>query len=114
MQIDSSATCIIMVFFNPLFMQINSRGWFEDDESFSERLEISNAAWSTTNKQNSKRSKKPATSSSSTAPSNSTWVTSMSTRPKSKAKGPSGVKKNKGGKGGGGVFAAMMLDSDSD
>jgi ribulose 1,5-bisphosphate synthetase/thiazole synthase len=96
-------------------MQINSRGWFEDDESFSQRVDMCNAESSVKNKQSAKKGKKPATASSSSS-SKSAWVANTSTKskPNSMATGV-GTKKSKGGKGTGGVFAAMMLnDSDSD
>eukprot|EP00980_Cylindrotheca_fusiformis_P006547 scaffold1384_cov116-Cylindrotheca_fusiformis.AAC.25 len=92
-----------------------SRGWFEDDESFSQRLEMCNRAWSATKKQTSKGGKKTSASTSSLSSSRNPWVTNKPTTSKlgSKTLG-SGPKKSKGSNGNGGVFSAMMLDSDSD
>ena len=45
----------------------------------------------------------------------SAWVTTSTARPKSgPAKSATAQKNKTGGKGSGGVFAAMMMDSDSD
>ena len=93
--------------------QKNSQGWFEDDESFALRREASNEAWSTKHKQKGKKAvKKPSSSSSART---NAWVTATSVRPaKVKSKASNSASKKTKNKGVGGVFAAMMLDSDSD
>lgn len=94
-------------------LESDSRGWFEDDESFSNRLDLCNENWSKRKKETSKRSggKSPAINASANA-----WMTSSSSKPKPNARSAvNTAKKGKGGTGNaGGVFAAMMLDSDSD
>jgi len=90
-------------------LETKSRGWFEDDESFEERVNSLKAvAASRPKKGGSKGGGKQASK-----PAASAWVATSSTKktkPRSKAGG--GSKKKSGGVGG--VFAAMMLDSDSD
>ena len=93
-----------------------SRGWFESDDAFERRVEISRAAFAAQQQQQSKAkaTKKPTTSSTTTSRTSAvTGAWASTTRKKnmggSKAKPPSAKPK-----GAGGVFAAMMMDSDSD
>jgi hypothetical protein len=92
-------------------LEEKSRGWFEEDDAFATRVEACQAVWNARRKQTKKTggAKKAAPSSSS---SNATsWVTtSISRGPAAKASTNSTGKK----KGKAGVFAAMMIDSDSD
>jgi sRNA-binding protein len=86
--------------------QIASRGWFEDDAAFKARVQASKAAWMARMKAQSKK-KKPAAASAGSAWANApvrqkaTTGTAKKTSAKPKASG-------------GGVFAQMMMDSDSD
>mmetsp|Transcript_15141 Transcript_15141/g.42092 ORF Transcript_15141/g.42092 Transcript_15141/m.42092 type:complete len:439 (+) Transcript_15141:164-1480(+) len=92
-------------------LENDSRGWFEDDASFELRVKKSRAS----GKQASKASSKKSSSGSSTKKNTTNaWITSSSTarRPAAKSYGKVGVAKKK--PSGGGVFAAMMYDSDSD
>lgn len=94
-------------------MEDASRGWFEDDEAFEVRLEIcrkKKVPGTTATK--SKGGKKPATAASKSAPVAS-WVTPGGVAAKQAALGKKSKEKAKA-KGAGGVFAAMMMDSDSD
>ncbi|KAL3941659.1 MAG: hypothetical protein SGBAC_004034 [Bacillariaceae sp.] len=86
-------------------LEAKSRGWFEDDESFEERV---NSLKKVAASQPKKAKKQPA-SSKQHAPA---WIATSSTK-KGNAKSKAGGSKKKSG-GAGGVFAAMMLDSDSD
>ncbi|EJK45402.1 hypothetical protein THAOC_35987 [Thalassiosira oceanica] len=92
-----------------------SQGWFEDDESFEIRLEACRkrlAVKSSSSKKSTSASGKgraPGTGSR-TAGKNTTWLTPGNSGLAAKSKA---AKKNKP-KSSGGVFAAMMLDSDSD
>jgi hypothetical protein len=91
-------------------LQAKSRGWFEDEESFVARIEASDAAWRAQNK-TKKTAKKPAATSSS---SSSAWNTAAKARPRAtQAKKTTTARKPTGDRGGG-MFAAMMGDSDSD
>jgi hypothetical protein len=90
-----------------------SRGWFEDEESFQVRLDISRSRkvpGSGASKTSSGAGKKPGTGSRSTA----SWVTPGGLAAKQAAVGKNAVAKSKPKSGGGGVFAAMMMDSDSE
>eukprot|EP00536_Pseudo-nitzschia_multiseries_P005971 jgi/Psemu1/191878/e_gw1.121.79.1 len=94
-------------------LENDSRGWFEDDASFELRVKNSRASV----KQASKVASKKSSSSSSTKKSTtSAWVTSSSTarRPAARSYGKVGTAKKKPSDRVGGVFAAMMDDSDSD
>lgn len=89
--------------------QMSSRGWFESDEDFEARLKAARAAWEA--KVKASKKKKPAAKApgggGSSLPSTTKWVTPAST------KKPVAKSKPKPARGGG-VFAAMMMDSDSD
>lgn len=90
-----------------------SQGWFEDDESFEIRLEACRKRLtvksSSSKKSTSGKGKAPGTGSRSVVKT-TTWMTPGSSGLTAKSKA---AKKNKP-KSSGGVFAAMMLDSDSD
>ena len=89
-----------------------SQGWFEDDESFEIRLEACRkrlAVKSSSKKSTSGKGRAPGTGSR-TAGKNTTWLTPSNSGLTAKSKA---AKKSKP-KSSGGVFAAMMLDSDSD
>ena len=83
--------------------QVASRGWFEEDQAFEARVELSKAAWMAKMKQQTKK-KKPASS----AAAGSAWSTPAS-RNKTTAGSKSSSKSK--AKGSGSVFAAMMMDS---
>lgn len=89
-------------------LEIDSRGWFEEDESFEARVNASKAAWMARLKQQSKK-KKPAAGTST----GSAWSTTTTTRKKASAAPKKPAAKSKGKAGGGSVFS-MMMDSDSD
>ncbi|CAB9517533.1 expressed unknown protein [Seminavis robusta] len=87
-------------------LETASQGWFEDEEDFQKRLQASERAWMAKLKQANSKKKKPASSTASawsTAPTRqkASGGTKKAAKPKPKAKG-------------GNVFAAMMMDSDSD
>lgn len=85
-----------------------SREWFEEDDAFEARLEASRAAA----KAKEKKKKSPVASGGGyKAKPVSSWVTPGAIRKKSSAKPAKGKSKIAGG---GSVFAAMMMDSDSD
>jgi len=91
-------------------LEDSSRGWFEDDEAFSARIDASRAAARAMDKKKSSGKKSSSSgggggSGFKTKPINS-WVT-----PGVKKKAPT---KKAAKPSGGGVFAAMMIDSDSD
>lgn len=87
-----------------------SRGWFEEDDAFATRVQACHDVWNARRKQQTKKTggaKKTAPSSNTT----NSWVTTSTSRaPTAKASTKSAGKK----KGSGGVFAAMMMDGDSD
>lgn len=89
-----------------------SRGWFEDDDAFEARLAASQSAFTAKEKQKS-TSKKPASSGGGykATPVAAKWVT-PGAQPKKSAWGKPDAKKKPAS--GGSVFAAMMVDSDSD
>lgn len=92
-----------------------SRGWFEDEDTFQTRLEISRSRkvpGSGATKPSSGSGKKPGTGSRSTS-GTPKWVTPGGVAAKQTALGKKAATKSKP-KSGGGVFAAMMMDSDSD
>ncbi|CAJ1969358.1 unnamed protein product [Cylindrotheca closterium] len=82
-----------------------SRGWFEDDESFEERVNSLQGVAASRPKKGA--AKKPASKSHAPA-----WIATSSSTKKTQSKSKAGKSKNSGGAGG--VFAAMMMDSDSD
>ena len=82
--------------------QAKSRGWFEDDESFEERVNSLKGVAASRPKKGAAKKQQTSTPAWVAAPS------SKKTKPKSKAVG------SKKSSGAGGVFAAMMMDSDSD
>jgi len=86
-----------------------SRGWFEEDSAFQNRVKASEAAWHRKNKQAVvAKKKKPAVA----AAPVSSWST-PATRTKAAGGAKTTAAKSKPAKGGS-VFAAMMMDSDSD
>ena len=92
-----------------------SRGWFEDDDTFQARLDISRSRkvpGAGATKSSSGAGKKPGTGSRSVG-GTTNWVTPGGLAAKQAALGKKAAAKSKP-KSGGGVFAAMMLDSDSD
>lgn len=87
-----------------------SRGWFEEDDAFADRIKASRAARAKDKKKVTKKSGgNLGTGSGYKTKPTSSWVTPGA----SKKKATSKPAKNKAS-GGGGVFAAMMMDSDSD
>jgi hypothetical protein len=90
-------------------LEADSRGWFEDDDSFDVRVKKCRSQ----GKQAASKaasSKKASTTKKSMG--SSAWVTSAATRPKAKSFAKTGPAKKK--KSPGGVFAAMMAMDDSD
>jgi len=87
-----------------------SRGWFESDEAFAARVEANRKSSASAAKQKTVKKKTTTSSNSNIVFKKSTtaWVTPGMAK---KKKAP--VKTKKTG-GSGGVFAAMMMDSDSD
>mmetsp|Transcript_5413 Transcript_5413/g.12293 ORF Transcript_5413/g.12293 Transcript_5413/m.12293 type:complete len:450 (-) Transcript_5413:113-1462(-) len=96
-------------------LEEGSRGWCEDDEPFEVRLEASRkkSASSSGKAASGGKGKKPGTGSRSTNSGNTTWLTPGGLAAKQSALGKRAAKKPKP-KSSGGVFAAMMMDSDSD
>jgi hypothetical protein len=100
-------------------LEQESRGWFEEDESFDARLQASRRAAANAAKNSSSKksggSKSAgaggASSSKSGLPSSAKWVTPGGTAAAAKKK--AAAAKPKAARGGG-VFGAMMMDSDSD
>mmetsp|Transcript_10020 Transcript_10020/g.14156 ORF Transcript_10020/g.14156 Transcript_10020/m.14156 type:complete len:453 (+) Transcript_10020:28-1386(+) len=90
-----------------------SRGWFEDDDAFAARVQVSRATFDAKDKQKGGK-KKPTGATGSAAGSGfrtvsaSSWVTPGARKPAAR----STTKKKK--PAGGNVFGAMMMDSDSD
>mmetsp|Transcript_175 Transcript_175/g.362 ORF Transcript_175/g.362 Transcript_175/m.362 type:complete len:464 (+) Transcript_175:64-1455(+) len=109
-------------------LQEDSRGLFESDESFDDRVQLSNKSLQTKQRQGGKgkvgSSKKPATAATtkrSTGGANAWTTTTTSSLSKPISRRPVGgqpkttkTSKKSGGGGAGGLFAAMMLDDDSD
>ncbi|KAL9190334.1 hypothetical protein ACHAXT_007545 [Thalassiosira profunda] len=95
-----------------------SCGWFEDEESFQARLEASRkkqTAATSSAKSSSGKGKKPGTGSRSMKSGNTTWLTPGGLASKQAALGKkAAAKKSQPRSNGGGAFAAMMMDSDSD
>lgn len=94
--------------------QEKSRGWFEDDDAFRSRVDASAAEWAAKNKNSKKNPTTKSTKSSTSSLRTTAWVTSGSTKPRGTASKGNSVGKKKSVGRGGGVFSAMMLDSDSD
>jgi hypothetical protein len=91
-------------------LQQQSRGWFESDEIFQARVQQSLSSWNN-QKKNAKKATKPASTSKPTSmslPTTAKWVT-----PASRGK-PAPIKQANKPSTSGGLFAAMMNDSDSD
>lgn len=98
-------------------LEESSRGWFEDDDAFAKRVAESKRAFQATQK--TVKKKKPAGATATTGKSASGFKTVSSNKwvtPGSQKKGAWGTAptKKKATPKGGGVFAAMMMDSDSD
>jgi hypothetical protein len=96
----------------PISTQISSKGWFESDEAFEARVEASHRAWQVQLKDQNK--KKAAVAKSGTKSSSGTatkWVTPGARQPG--AWGTKSIKAAAPAKAGG-LFAAMMQDSDSE
>ena len=92
-------------------LENDSRGWFEDDDAFAARVEISRKAA----KSQGGKSKAPSKGKAPVKPMNASnaWVSTSA--PRAKASKPMAAAKPKAKASNvGGVFAAMMLDSDSD
>ncbi|GAX24320.1 hypothetical protein FisN_4Lh436 [Fistulifera solaris] len=91
-------------------LEQQSRGWFESDEIFQARVQQSLSSWNN-QKKNAKKATKPASKSKPTSmslPTTAKWVT-----PASRGKPAPKQQTNKPSTSGG-LFAAMMNDSDSD
>lgn len=93
-------------------LENDSRGWFEDDASFDVRVKRSQKS----GKQQAGKaaSSKKSTKKSTTSSSTSSWTTSSSSMSRPKAKSYGVAAKKKKSTSAGGVFGAMMMDSDSD
>ena len=86
-------------------LELSSRGWFESNEAFDKRVETSKASF----KAPAKKKAAPKASVAK-APARTAWSTPASRKqPAAKPK-----KKTSTGNGARGVFAAMMMDSDSE
>ncbi|KAL7563179.1 hypothetical protein ACA910_014455 [Epithemia clementina (nom. ined.)] len=92
-------------------LELASRGGFESDEAFQARVDASRAAFA--KQQAAAKPKKATTLSSASAASKSTGVAWASATPANRTKKPAAAASKAKPKGGG-VFAAMMNDSDSD
>lgn len=95
-------------------LEEKSRGWYEEDDIFQARITASRAAWEAQDKSAKKVTKKPAVAaatSSSRKP--NAWNTTSVSKPRA-APVSNSTTKSKPKANGGGVFAAMMMDSDSD
>jgi hypothetical protein len=98
-------------------LEQDSRGWFEEDDAFDARLQASRRAASAAAAAKSKKNTKSGSgggggsSSKSNLPSAAKWVTPGGTAA-AKAKKAAAAKPK--ATRGGGVFGAMMMDSDSD
>lgn len=96
-----------------------SRGWFEDEDDFQVRLEASRKKRTAASKGAGKsasggKGKKAGTGSSRSANANTTWLTPGGLAAKQAALGKKTAAAKKSKPKGGGVFSAMMMDSDSD
>lgn len=96
-------------------LEEKSRGWYEDDDIFQARITASRAAWEARDKTTKKVTKKPTvtTGSSSSTRNANAWNTTSVSKPRA-ATVSNSTTKTKSKSNGGGVFAAMMMDSDSD
>lgn len=90
-----------------------SRGWFEDDQAFGARVAASRAAAAAKAKQKSSK-KSSAAGAGYKAPSANKWVLPGAQQKKGTGAWGKPVAKKKTSNRGGSVFAAMMMDSDSD
>jgi hypothetical protein len=91
-----------------------SRGWFEDEDAFDARLAASRRIGVSASKSASKKTGKTASSAAtprSGLPTSAKWVTPGSATAAAKKKAAASKPKTARG---GGVFGAMMMDSDSD
>lgn len=98
-------------------LENDSRGWFEDEDSFEARVANSRKAAKSQGGKGKASSKAKATGTATMKPKSATnaWVSTSAPRARTttkKSMAPSSKPKAKGNVGG--VFAAMMLDSDSD
>ena len=101
------ALVILNILYKTFFEKSSSRGWFEEDDAFEARVKASRDAWMAKLKQANKKKKgKPTVSS------GSAWATA--TTHKKTAAAPKKTAAKSKPKAAGGVFAAMMMDSDSD
>ncbi|GKY97458.1 hypothetical protein MPSEU_000704200 [Mayamaea pseudoterrestris] len=92
-------------------LEESSRGWFETDEGFQARVQASRSAWESQRKQQkSKMSNKPKAPAGGAYKSVATTATKWSTPASRKPVAAKPAAKASGG----GVFSAMMMDSDSD
>lgn len=91
-----------------LELELSSRGWFESDEAFDTRVKASRSTWQNQRKQAAAK-KKPGASKTSALPATTKWVV-----PGAKKSVASSKPVKKTVPTGGGLFAAMMNDSDSD
>jgi hypothetical protein len=89
-------------------LERSSRGWFESDDAFATRVEAACVAWKAAARNKKPTKKKPVGSVASGTASAPKWVTPA---PKKSAWSKAPTKSKPAG---GGVFAAMMMDSDSD
>jgi hypothetical protein len=86
-----------------------SRGWFESDAAFCERIQASQTAWQLAQRKLAAAKKKATKTTSSAVPAATKWVV-----PGAKKTGAWAKPVAKSKPTGGGLFAAMMNDSDSD
>jgi hypothetical protein len=91
-------------------LQQASRGWFESDEAFDARLLASRKAVAATAKTKKSSTKSTKVASGGSLPASAKWVVPGGARGKKTA----AAKPKSQAPRGGGVFAAMMMDSDSD
>ena len=99
----------------PLFVeQEKSRGWYEEDDVFQVRITACRAAWVAQDKSKKNVAKKPTvTAGSSSSRQPNAWNTTSVAKPRA-APVSNSATKSKPKANSGGVFAAMMMDSDSD
>jgi hypothetical protein len=94
-------------------LEQSSRGWFECDSAFATRIQASQTAWQLAQRKLAAAAKKKATKTTSSAaaalPASTKWVV-----PGAKKTGAWAKPVAKSKPTGGGLFAAMMNDSDSD
>lgn len=97
-------------------LERKSRGWFESDEEFEIRLK---AARKTSSKKSTTKPKAPSSTSNFSLPKPNAsaptkWITPSSSNNRRPTGGKLATASQNGKPRGGGVFAAMMMDSDSD